>query len=385
MSVVKRPDPVAAQLPIAGGLPVVTPPARAVFRVSATPLRVSLLLALLAWWRGAAIAEALAVGSWDARLAAAILVGLLAATAVLGVCDVRRLLGLPAGVKARTPWRLAALRFGENRLAVAALWTIGALYLAALLAPILAPFDPLAMDDVLQRRYLAPSAVHLFGTDEFGRDIFSRALFGARVSLSIGVLAVAVAISIGGVYGAVSGYVGGLVDNVLMRGIDVITSFPTIFVMLLLVAMFEIDIAGMVLVLGFTAWPGTARYIRGEILSLKEREFVEGARAIGLPGRLILTRHLLPSALAPLLVTASLMVGGMVGAEAGLSFLGIGIRPPTATWGNMVAQGQDALLVAWWIAFFPGMLLTVTVLAFSLLSDGLRDALDPKTLIRKYV
>jgi peptide/nickel transport system permease protein len=379
MNVARPPDPVAGELPMARAT------SGAAFRVSATPLRVAVLLALIAWWRRAAVADALAGGPWDARLAAAILLGLLAATAVLGTCDVRRLLGLPSAIPARTPLRLAARRFGENRLAVAALWTIGALYLAAVLAPILAPFDPLAMDDVLQRRYLAPSPVHLFGTDEFGRDLFSRALYGGRVSLSIGVLAVAVAISIGGLYGAISGYVGGVVDNVLMRGIDVITSFPTIFVMLLLVAMFEIDIAGMVLILGFVNWPYTARFIRGEILSLKEREFVEGARAIGLPGHLILTRHLIPSAMAPLLVNAALMVGMMVGAEAGLSFLGIGIRPPTATWGNMVGQGRDALLVAWWIAFFPGMLLTMTVLAFSLLADGLRDALDPKTLIRKYV
>jgi peptide/nickel transport system permease protein len=379
MSVARLPDT------LAGELPIPRPAAGAAFRLSASPLRVAGLLALIAWWRRAVMAEAMTGGPWDARLAAIVLLAVLAAATVLGTCDVRRALGLPAAAPKRTPWRLAARRFAENRLAVAALWTIGALYLAAVLTPILAPFDPLAMDDVLQRRYLAPSGVHLFGTDEFGRDLFSRALYGGRVSLVIGVLAVAVAITIGGVYGAISGFIGGVVDNVLMRGIDVITSFPPVFVLLLLVAMFEIDIGGMILVLGFISWPGTARYIRGEVLSLKEREFVEGARAIGLPGHRILTRHIVPSALAPLLVNAALMVGMMVGAEAGLSFLGIGIRPPTATWGNMVGQGQDALLVAWWIAFFPGVLLTVTVLAFSLLADGLRDALDPKTLIRKYV
>ena len=141
----------------------------------------------------------------------------------------------------------------------------------------------------------------------------------------------------------------------------------------------------LVLILGFTSWTGTARLVRGEILSLKEREFVEGARAIGLPGHLIIFRHLIPNALASVLVTAALMVGGMIGAEAGLSFLGIGIRPPTPSWGNMVSAGQDALLVAWWIAFFPGCLLAITILSFNLLADGLRDALDPKTLMRKYV
>jgi len=175
------------------------------------------------------------------------------------------------------------------------------------------------------------------------------------------------------------------VDNVLMRIVDVIMAFPTFFLMLTLVGVFEADIAFLVLILGLTSWTGTARFIRGEILSLKEQAFIEGARAIGLPDHRIIVRHLIPNALAPVTVKAALMVGGMVGAEAGLSFLGIGVSPPTPSWGNMISQGQDALLVAWWVAFFPGSLLALTILSFNLLADGLRDALDPKTLMRKYV
>jgi peptide/nickel transport system permease protein len=285
----------------------------------------------------------------------------------------------------RSPLRVAWRRFRANRLAVAALCVILALYAIALLAPILAPYDPASMDEVLATRYQPPSWGHLFGTDEFGRDLFSRALYGARVSLSVGLLAVLIATSFGTLYGAVAGYFGGWIDSALMRAVDVIIAFPTFFLLLTLVGIFEASLVFLVLILGFTSWPGTARYIRGEVLSLKEREFVESGRAIGLPHHVILFRHIIPNAMAPVLVSAALMVGGMVGAEAGLSFLGIGIRPPTPSWGNMISAGQDALLVAWWIAFFPGMLLAVTILAFNLLADGLRDALDPKTLMRRYV
>jgi len=325
-----------------------------------------------------------------ARLASLFVIVSLAATATFSVMDVRRLQRADpdAGTQtahARSPLRIARRRFAAHRLAIAALYVIGFLYLLAILAPILAPYDPSAIENVLTTRYQPPSWDHLFGTDDFGRDLFSRALYGARVSLSVGFLAMVVAIVFGTIYGAVAGHFGGLVDNVLMRLVDVIIAFPTFFLLLMLVGLFEANIVFLVLILGLTSWTSTARLVRGEILSLKEREFVEGSRAIGLPGHLIIFRHLIPNALASVLVTAALMVGGMVGAEAGLSFLGIGIRPPTPSWGNLVSAGQDALLVAWWIAFFPGCLLAITILCFNLLADGLRDALDPKTLMRKYV
>ncbi len=287
--------------------------------------------------------------------------------------------------KVGNPFTIARRRFGANRLAVAALCVIVVLYLVAILAPLLAPYDPSTIEDVMKTRYLPPSLGNPFGTDEFGRDLLSRALYGARISLSVGLLGMLVAVFIGTAYGAIAGYVGGFVDNLLMRIVDVVIAFPKFFLMLILVGIFEANIGVLILILGLTSWTDTARLVRGEILSLKKRDFVEGARGIGLPHRLILFRHLIPNAMAAVLVSATLMVGGLIGAEAGLSFLGIGVRPPTPSWGNMVSAGQDALLVAWWVAFFPGCLLAITILCFNLLADGLRDALDPKTLMRRYV
>lgn len=291
----------------------------------------------------------------------------------------------PGKQHSKSPFQIGLERFSANQLAVISLYIILSFFLLAILAPLIAPYDPLSIKNITQTRYLSPSLEHPFGTDEFGRDLFSRALYGARVSLSVGILSVMVAITIGTVYGAVSAYFGGLVDNILMRIVDVINAFPIFFLMLILVGIFEVNILVMVLIMGFTSWMGTARYIRGEILSLKERDFIVSARAIGLPPWLIIGRHLIPNALSPVLVSAALMVGGMIGAEAGLSFLGIGIRPPTPTWGNMINAGEDTLLIAWWIAFFPGSLLAITIVCFNLIADGLRDALDPKTLMRKFI
>ncbi len=353
----------------------------------------------------AALLSAVLVLRWDAFrnawsapgidrwIATRFLLAALLGSVVFSIFDVRRLLDArdTEGAKpdrataGRSPLRIGLRRFSANSLAVVAVYVIGLLYLVAVLAPILAPQDPAAIENVLATRYLAPSAQHLFGTDEFGRDLFSRAVYGARVSLSVGLLAVIVAVAVGTIYGSVAGFVGGWIDNLLMRLVDVIIAFPTFFLMLTLVGVFEANLVFLVLILGLTSWTGTARLVRGEILSLKEREFIESARAIGLPSHLIIVRHLIPNAMAPVLVSAALMVGGMIGAEAGLSFLGIGIRPPTPSWGNMISQGQDALLVAWWVALFPGVLLTTTILCFNLLADGLRDAFDPKTLMRKYV
>jgi peptide/nickel transport system permease protein len=280
---------------------------------------------------------------------------------------------------------MSVRRFRANRLALWSLYVIGILVLAALLAPLLAPHDPIAIGDVLATRYQSPSWAHPFGTDEFGRDLFSRALFGARVSLSVGILAMLLATTVGSLYGAVSGFFGGIVDGVMMRIVDVWIAFPAFYLMLLLVGVFEASVPILILILALTAWPATARFIRGEILSLRERDYVEAARAMGLPAHRIILRHLIPGALSPVLVTGALAVAGMIGAEAGLSFLGLGISPPTPSWGNMVAAGKDTLASAWWIAFFPGALLTITLIAFSLVADGLRDALDPKAPDQKFV
>lgn len=347
-------------------------------------------MSLVLVWRWNLFVLSLTSGNPGDWLAAAFLIAALLGSVLFSIADVRRDIaaktrGIHRPPPRRSPLRLARRRFAENHLAVAALYVIGVLYVAAILAPILAPYNPSAIEDVLATRYLPPSWDHPFGTDDFGRDLLSRALYGARVSLSVGLLAMLVAVGFGTVYGAVAGHFGGAIDNVLMRIVDVIIAFPTFFLMLTLVGIFEAELGVLIVILGLTSWTSTARLVRGEILSLKQREFVEATRAIGLPNLVIIVRHLIPNTLASVLVTAALMVGGMIGAEAGLSFLGIGVRPPTPSWGNMVSAGQDALLVAWWIAFFPGSLLALTILSFNLLADGLRDALDPKTLMRRYV
>ena len=341
---------------------------------------------LLMIWRTDRVAHAFSSRALDEWVAVLFLIGSLLAATAYSRWDVRRLLERgDTRIAGNGPWQIALRRFRVNKLAVGSVYIILLLYALAILAPLVSPQDPSMMENVLETRYLPPSFAHLFGTDEFGRDLFSRAMYGARVSLSIGLLAMLLSKTIGTVYGAIAAYFGGIVDSVLMRLVDVVIAFPTFYLMLLLVGVFEANILLLVLILGLASWPGTARYIRGEILSLKEQEFAESARAIGLPPHLVILRHLIPSALSPVLVSAALSVAGMIGAEAGLSFLGLGIRPPVPSWGNMVSDGQDAMLVAWWVAFFPGALLTLTLVSFSLLADGLRDALDPKALMRRLV
>ena len=349
---------------------------------SAHLFTVAVLMATILLFRWDTFWTAYPSSEIDAWIATRFLLALLLGCVGLGLWQMRR---RDKSVQARSPYRIALRRFAKNGLAVAGLYVIVGFCLVAVLAPILAPFDPAAINDPVATRYLAPSSTHWFGTDEFGRDLFSRAVYGVRISLSVGVLAMLVAVTFGSTYGAIAAYFGGWVDSVLMRTVDVILAFPTFFLMLMLVGVFEASLVVLVLILGFTSWTGTARLIRGEILSLKERNFTEAARAMGLSHAAIVFWHLIPNAIAPVLVSAALMVGGMIAAEAGLSFLGIGIRPPTPSWGNMIGQGQDAMFVAWWVALFPGALLSMTILSFNLLADGLRDALDPKTLMDKFV
>lgn len=350
-----------------------------------------LLLGLTLVFRWQAFLEALSSGRPGEWIASGFLLAAVGALVVFSVWDVRRVLedrresGAGRGSSGPSPLELAWGRFAENRLALASVYVLALLALVAVLAPILAPFDPTATEITAGARHLAPSWAHPFGTDRFGRDLLSRCLYGARVSLAIGTSAMLIAAGFGTLYGAVSGYVGGWIDEVLMRLVDVLLAFPTLFLLLMLVGVFEADAVLLVLILGFTSWTGTARFIRGEVLSLKEREFVDGARALGLPDRTILFRHLIPNALSPVLVNAALMVGGLISAEAALSFLGLGVQPPTPSWGQMISHGLDNPVSAWWVATVPGVLLTLTVLCVNLLADGFRDALDPKTLLRKYV
>ena len=277
----------------------------------------------------------------------------------------------PGAVVGESQWRI-------DPLALAGVATVVLLYLFAALAPVLAPYDPIAQQDIVRTGYLPPSSEHLFGTDQFGRDVLTRMLYGARISLSIGLIAVAIAITLGTLIGAVAGYFGGLVDAALMRFTDMVLAFPRLVLLIMIVALFSSSVTLIILILGLTQWPGTARLVRGEVLSLREREFIQAARALGMGRRRIVLRHLIPNVLAPVIVAATLGIGNTIVLEAGLSFLGLGVQAPTPSWGNMVADGKNNLLGAWWVATFPGLAIVVSVLAFNLVGDGLRDALDPR-------
>ncbi len=276
--------------------------------------------------------------------------------------------------RGRETWR----RFSRHRQAILGLALIVLLTGTALLAPALAPYDPDAQTDIVATRYQAPSVSHPMGTDRFGRDIFSRVLYGARISLSIGFLAILIAITLGTAIGAIAGFFGGRLDTVLMRGVDLVLSFPRLVLLVVLVALFEPSIALVTLVLGLTGWMGVSRIVRGQVLTVREMEFVTAARVLGFGRTRILARHVLPNVLTPVIVAATLGIGNTILAEAALSFLGLGVQPPTASWGNMVASGRDAMLDAWWITTFPGLAIVFTVMAFNLVGDGLRDALDPR-------
>ncbi|MCB9687132.1 MAG: ABC transporter permease [Alphaproteobacteria bacterium] len=254
------------------------------------------------------------------------------------------------------------------------------LVLLVLLAPMIAPFDPNAVDT--GPKAVGPSAMFWMGTDELGRDVWSRILFGGRISLSIGFIAVGLSATIGTAVGAVAAYFGGLVDRVLMFLVDVLLSLPRLVLLLTIVGLFRtqgaLGILLIVVVLGVTSWMGIARIVRGEVLSLREREFVQAARALGYDAQRILFRHLIPNAMGPVMVHCSLAIGATMLAEASLSFLGLGVPPPIATWGVMVDDGRSPLRSAPWISIFPGMAIMIAVLSFNLLGDGLRDAMDPK-------
>ena len=246
--------------------------------------------------------------------------------------------------------------------------------LIAIFAHWLAPHNPLAVN--LPEALLPPSASHWLGTDPLGRDVLSRLIYGTRISLLIGFIAVGVAVIIGAAVGAIAGYYGGWVDSVLMRLVDTMLAFPSIFLLLAVIAVLEPSIYNIMVVIGLTSWMGVARLVRAEILTLKEREFVLAARVIGASPWRIITKHLLPNAMGPVLVAATLGVGGAVLTESVLSYLGLGVQPPTPSWGNILNEGRIALGVAWWLTLSPGLAILITVLSFNLLGEGIREWLS---------
>jgi len=283
---------------------------------------------------------------------------------------------------ARSQWLMAFERFRAHRPAVLGVLVLSLLAIACAAASLISPYDPDKTQ--LLSLYEAPSLRHPFGTDDLGRDLATRILYGGRVSLTIGLLAVTVAITVGTLVGVLAGYYGGFLDSLLMRFVDAMYSFPRLFLLILFGVFFKgMTVGVIILVLGLLSWLTTSRLVRATFLSLKQREFVEAARGVGARDRRIIFRHILPNSLAPIIVAGTLGVGAAIIAESTLSFLGLGIQPPTSSWGNMLNHATTDMDKAPWIAFFPGFFIFLAVMSINFIGDGLRDALDPRHVVRK--
>ncbi len=269
----------------------------------------------------------------------------------------------------------------ETRLVGTGLTISLIVFLCAIFADVIAPYDPTTQD------YLAltepPSSTHLLGTDDLGRDILTRIIYGARVSLQVGIIAVGIAVTLGVTLGLLAGYIGGFVDDVIMRFIDAVQAFPGLILALGITAALGPGIGNAMIAIGFVSTPAMARLTRGQVLSLREREFVHAAQVIGASPLKIMSRHIWPNATAPIIVQATLLVASAIVTEASLSFLGVGVKPPTPSWGSMLRTGSQYLEVAPWLAFAPGVAIFLTVLAFNFVGDGLRRALDPRLMSRR--
>jgi peptide/nickel transport system permease protein len=280
----------------------------------------------------------------------------------------------PRGARsgARAFWRT----FSRNQLAVCGGAVVSALVVLAALAPAVAPWDPNRPDT---KKVLAPpSRSHWLGTDQLGRDVLSRVLYGSRVSLAVGFVSVGIATAIGILLGAAAGYHGGLADGIIMRVVDLMLVFPRFFLLLAVLAFLQPSIWTIMAVIGLTGWMGVARLVRAEFLTLREREFVIWSESVGAGALRVVVRHILPNALAPVLVAMTLGIPAAILTESGLSFLGLGVQPPYATWGNILNDGKDSIEIAWWMTLYPGLAILVTVLSYNLLGEGIRDALDPR-------
>lgn len=274
----------------------------------------------------------------------------------------------------RRSHRLA--QFAENRLNLIGLTFVSVVVFAAVLAPEIAPYGPAEQD--LFNRLQPPSWAHPMGTDQLGRDIFSRLLYGARISLRIGIIVVAITLAIGTTVGVVAGYIGGWVDEALMRSVDVLLAFPGILLALVIAGILGPSLTNIMIALAVVGWTSYARIIRGSVLSVKEAEYIKSAQLMGVSDVRIIIRHVLPNVITPVIVLATMDMAYVILGTAGLSFLGLGAQPPTPEWGTMLSMGRDYVDTAWWVVNFPGLAIMITVLGFNLLGDGLRDILDPR-------
>jgi ABC-type dipeptide/oligopeptide/nickel transport systems, permease components len=267
-------------------------------------------------------------------------------------------------------------RFFKNKMAVAGSIVVMLLFAVSLLAPWIAPYDPSTID--LKHVLAPPSFGHPLGTDQLGRDVLSRMIWGARISLKVGFVATGVAMLIGTILGAASGYYGRWVDATIMRFVDIMLCFPTFFLILAVIAILEPSIWNIMIVIGLTGWMGITRLVRADFISLKERDFVSAARVIGASDFRIIFVHILPNAMASVLVATTLGIAGAILTESALSFLGIGVQPPIPSWGNILTAGKDNIDIAWWLSLYPGLAILITVLGYNLLGEGIRDSLDPR-------
>ncbi len=267
-------------------------------------------------------------------------------------------------------------RYKKNKLALTGSAIVVFFFLLSIFAPWISPYDPGAIN--LQIVLSPPSAAHPLGTDQLGRDVLSRMIWGSQISLKVGFVSTGIAILIGMVLGAVAGYYGRWVDTLIMRAVDIMLCFPTFFLILAVIAFLEPSIWNIMIIIGLTGWMGITRLVRADFISLKERDFVQAARAIGASDFRIIFSHLLPNAMASLLVAATFGIAGAILTESALSFLGIGVQPPTPSWGNILTDGKDNIDIAWWLSLYPGMAILLTVLGYNLLGEGIRDTLDPR-------
>ena len=276
-------------------------------------------------------------------------------------------------------WTIVWRQFKKNRLAVVGAFLIFVIYLIAILAPMLASYDPTALGDIVDEQELPPSFDHPLGTDRFARDVMSRIIFGSRISLLVGFLAVALAVTIGTLFGAIAGYCGKWVDSIMMRFVDMMLCFPTLILIITIIAIWRNQSIWIIIaVIGVTSWMGVARLVRGEFLLLRELDFYQAARALGGGHTRLIFRHLLPNALTPIIVSSTLRVGTTILVEASLSFLGLGVQPPAPSWGNIIFDTKGNIFSEWWMPLSAGLAISITVIAYNLLGDGLRDALDPR-------